>query len=335
MVTLAEVARHAGVSPSTVSYVLSGKRAISDSTRRRVERSIEELGYYLHAGARALASNRSNVIALMVPLRTDLFVPVMMEIATTIATTARGFGHDVLLMTADEGPAGVRRVAGSGLADVMILMDIELDDKRLPALRDTGTDAVLIGVPADPTGLTCVDLDFAAAGARCADHLADLGHREVALIGPANAVYQRHTGFAERTLAGFGDTARERGLRFVHRPCEGNYQAAAATLARVFEERPDTTGLVVQNEAVLAHLLGLLRHGGRAVPEDVSVLAICPDQVAEQTFPHLTAVSVPAPEMGRRAVELAMSIVEGRPAEPVTLLPPHLVARQSSGPAPG
>jgi DNA-binding LacI/PurR family transcriptional regulator len=334
MVTLAEVARHAGVSPSTVSYVLSGKRAISDSTRRRVEDSISELGYYLHAGARALASNRSNVIALMVPLRTDLYVPVMMEIATTIATTARGFGHDVLLMTADEGAAGVRRVAGSGLADVMILMDIELDDQRLPVLRDTGTEAVLIGVPADPAGLTCVDLDFAAAGASCADHLAGLGHREVALIGPASGVYQRHTGFAERTLAGFGGRAREHGLRFIHRPCEGSYQATAAMVARVFEERPDTTGIVVQNEAVLAHLLGLLRHGGRAVPEDVSVLAICPDQVAEQTFPHLTAVSVPAPEMGRRAVELAMSIVEGRPVEPVTLLPPHLAVRQSSGPAP-
>jgi DNA-binding LacI/PurR family transcriptional regulator len=62
MVTLAEVARHAGVSASTVSYVLSGKRSISDTTRRRVQQSIQELGYHPHAGARALASSRSNII---------------------------------------------------------------------------------------------------------------------------------------------------------------------------------------------------------------------------------------------------------------------------------
>ncbi|CAM5545364.1 HTH-type transcriptional repressor PurR [Streptomyces antimycoticus] len=86
MVTLAEVARHAGVSASTVSYVLSGKRSISAPTRERVEHSIKELGYHPNAGARALASSRSNILALMVPLRTDMYVPVMMEIAIAVAS---------------------------------------------------------------------------------------------------------------------------------------------------------------------------------------------------------------------------------------------------------
>ena len=70
------MARHAGVSPSTVSYALSGKRPISDETRQRIERSIQELGYHPHAGARALASSRSNVLALVIPLRTGIHVPV-------------------------------------------------------------------------------------------------------------------------------------------------------------------------------------------------------------------------------------------------------------------
>lgn len=104
MVTLAEVAQHAGVSASTVSYVLSGKRSISVSTRERVELSIQQLGYHPNAGARALASSRSNIIALMVPLRTDMYVPVMMEIAIAVATTARTHGYDVLLLTGEEGP---------------------------------------------------------------------------------------------------------------------------------------------------------------------------------------------------------------------------------------
>ncbi|CAM5232556.1 HTH-type transcriptional repressor PurR [Streptomyces tendae] len=67
MVTLAEVAQRAGVSASTVSYVLSGKRSISTTTRQRVEESIRKLGYHPNAGARALASSRSNIIALMIP----------------------------------------------------------------------------------------------------------------------------------------------------------------------------------------------------------------------------------------------------------------------------
>ncbi|MFI1960627.1 LacI family DNA-binding transcriptional regulator [Streptomyces althioticus] len=334
MVTLAEVAQHAGVSASTVSYVLSGKRSISATTRQRVEHSIRELGYHPNAGARALASSRSNIIALMVPLRTDMYVPVMMEIAIAVATTARTHGYDVLLLTGEEGPDAVRRVAGSGLADGMILMDVELDDERLPLLRESAQPAVLIGLPADTTGLTCVDLDFKATGALCVEHLAGLGHRDVAVIGEAPAVYERHTGFAERTLDGLRSAARNTGLRLLHRPCEGGYDATAATVARILDERPGTTGFVVQNEAAVEPLLALLRQQGRAVPEDVSVVAVCPEQVAVQASVRLTSVSLPAQEMGRHAVEQLVAKLDGRGGDEVVLLPPALTARASSGPVP-
>ncbi|MFD7456589.1 MULTISPECIES: LacI family DNA-binding transcriptional regulator [unclassified Streptomyces] len=335
MVTLAEVAQHAGVSASTVSYVLSGKRSISATTRQRVEQSIRELGYHPNAGARALASSRSNIIALMIPLRTDMYVPVMMEIAIAVATTARTHGYDVLLLTGEEGPDAVRRVTGSGLADAMILMDVELEDERLPLLRGTSDQpSVLIGLPADTTGLTCVDLDFAATGALCVEHLASLGHRDIAVIGEAAAVYERHTGFAERTLDGLRARARELGLRVLHRPCEGGYDAMAATLARIFDERPATTGFVVQNEAAVEPLLALLRQQGRAVPEDVSVVAVCPEQVAVQASVRLTSVAIPAQEMGRRAVEHLVAKLDGRGGDRVVLLPPELTIRASTGPAP-
>ena len=334
MVTIAEVARHAGVSPSTVSYVLSRKRSISDDTRRKVEAAIEKLGYHPHAGARALASNRSNIVALMVPLRSDMYVPVIMEIAMAVTTEAREFGHDVLLLTKDEGVGGVRRISGSGLADAVILMDVELDDDRIPVLRETGTPAVLIGLPQNTAGLTCVDLDFDATGARCVDHLADLGHRDIALIGESEAVYRRNTGFAARTLAGFQRRAAERGLRAVHRTCEGSYESTAGVLARILEERPSTTGFVVQNEAAIGPLLSLLRLSGRTVPEDSSVVAICPDQVALQSSPRLTSVSIPAEEMGRHAVRQAMTQLEGVRHPSLTLLPPRLTVRESSAAPP-
>jgi DNA-binding LacI/PurR family transcriptional regulator len=339
MVTIADVARHAGVSSSTVSYVLSGKRAISEETRQRVQSSVRELGYHPNAGARALAARRSHIVALMVPLRTDVYVPVMMEIAISVTMAARQHGYDVLLITNDEGPDGVRRIAGSGLADGLIMMDVELDDERIPVLRSLGTQAALIGLADDARGLSCVDHDFVTAGALCADHLADLGHREVAFIGYGSGVYHRHAGYAERTLTGFRGRAEQRGLRFLHRSCEGTYESTAGTLARILDDRPGTTGFVVQNEGAIGPLLTLLRSSGRTVPEDVSVIALCQDQLAEQFAPRLTAVTGSAQELGRVAVEQIMRRLTAagagdRPADDRVLLTPVLTVRDSTGPAP-
>lgn len=333
MATLADVARHAGVAASTVSYVLSGKRTVSEETKRRVERSIQLLSYHPHAGARALASSRTNVLALVVPLRGDLYVPVMMDIAIGVATAARTFGHDVLLLTNDEGPDGIKRVTSSARADAVILTDIGMQDERIAMIRQMGVDAVLIGVPADPAGLDCVDLDFAEAGRLCVEHLARSGHREIAFIGEAEGVYRRHIGFAERTLSGIWAAAAAQGVDLMHLPCEGSYEAAAGVLARVLEDRPRTTGLIVQNEAIIPPLMSLLRTAGRAVPEDVSIVALCPDQLAEQTAPRLSSVNIPAAELGTRAVELLMRRMSDGAPGGVVLIPPVLTVRGSSAAA--
>lgn len=331
MATLADVARHAGVAASTVSYVLSGKRPVAEETRRRVMDSIELLNYHPHAGARALASSRSNVLAMFVPLHPGQYVPVMMEIAIGVTTAARGYGYDVLLLTNEEGTAGIKRILSSAKADAVILTDVTMDDDRIPELRAARVPATLIGVPADPATLDCVDLDFAEAGRECVEHLAGLGHREIAFIGEAEVVYQRRVGFAERTLAGVRAGAAAAGVRLVHRPCESRYEAAAGVLARVLEERPRTTGLIVQNEAVVPPLLSLLRTAGRAIPEDVSIVALCPDQIAEQTSPRLTSVTMPAHELGVRAVDALMRrLADGSGSGKVELLPPVLTVRGST-----
>uniref|UniRef100_A0AAU2VES7 LacI family transcriptional regulator n=1 Tax=Streptomyces sp. NBC_00003 TaxID=2903608 RepID=A0AAU2VES7_9ACTN len=339
MVTLADVARHAGVSSSTVSYALSGKRPISDETRVRIEQAITDLGYHPNAGARALAGKRSHIIALVVPLHPEVHVPTMMEIAIAATVAAREHGYDVLLLTNDEGPEGVRRVAATGLADGVILMDVRLDDDRIPFLRAQGIPAALIGLPDAPAGLSCVDHDFATAGALCADHLADLGHRDVAFIGYSSGVYRRHAGYAERTLNGFRGRAERRGLRFLHRPCEGTYESTAGTLARILADRPDTTGFVVQNETAIGPLLSLLRASGRTVPEDASVIAICPDPLAEQHSPRLTSVTGPKKDLGQVAVDQVMariaSAADGEePQDQLLLTQPELMVRESTAPAP-
>lgn len=327
---IGDVARHAGVAPSTVSYVLSGKRAISEQTRERVLSSIAALGYHPHASARALASNRSNVVALVIPLRSGIHVPVIMQFAVSVVTTARGYDHDVLLLTQDEGVAGLQRVAGTSLVDAIIVMDVELHDPRVPVLRTLHRPTVLIGFPAEAEGLTCIDLDFTAAGAACVEHLAGLGHREVALVGSPSAVYERETGFASRTSAGFTQAAADRGIAATVHPCEATREAARELAAGLLREHPRVTAVVVHNEPVVEPLLAAFRDAGRSVPEDLSVVAICPDELAEHTRPALTSVAIPAEDIGRQAIDLLMAKLDGTPVPDATLLRPRLTSRAST-----
>ncbi|GHC96151.1 LacI family transcriptional regulator [Nocardiopsis terrae] len=321
---ISDVARHAGVSPSTVSYVLSGKRSISESTTRRVRESIEALGYQPHAGARSLASRRTSVIALVVPLRDDVHVPVAMRFAVSVVTAARTHDHDVLLLTQGEGPDGLRRVAGSAMVDGVIVMDVEADDARVPVLRSLGLPSVLIGVPEDTEALTCIDLDFSAAGALCVDHLADLGHTDVAFVGQPPSVYERRTGFAERTLAGFEAAVARRGLRATSHPCTP--ESARHVADALQRERPDLTGVIVHNEPSVGPLLDAFAEHGRSAPE-LSALVIGPSPLVPQP---LTSVDLPAEELGGRAVRLLVDKIDGLGEPGVTLLEPGLTDRGST-----
>lgn len=330
MVKISDVARDAGVSPSTVSYVLSGKRRISEETRRRVLASIEVLGYRPHAGARALASSRSNVVALVLPLHSGIHVPIVMRIATAIVTEARSYDHDVLLLTQDEGVAGLHRVAGGAMVDAIIVMDVSARDARLPVLRALAQPSVLIGVPADTSGLACVDFDFAGAARGAVAHLAGLGHREVALIGPPPEVFARGTAFAPRTVSGFEDGVADAGLDGVVRSCDPAPESVRGLVGALLAERPVLTGLVVHNESAIPSLLDALATSGRRVPDDIAVVAICPDELAERTTPALTSVDIPADGIGALAVELLMDKLDDRPVPETTLLEPHVTRRAST-----
>ncbi|MEU3335283.1 LacI family DNA-binding transcriptional regulator [Streptomyces sp. NPDC002144] len=332
MVKITDVARHAGVSPSTVSYALSGKRPISEETRQRVEAAIRELGYRPHAGARALASSRSNVLALVVPLRAGIHVPVVMQFAVSVVTTARRYDHDVLLLTQEEGEDGLRRVADTALVDALIVMDVQLHDPRLPLLRSLERPSVMIGFPAEADGLTCIDLDFKAAGEACVEHLARLGHRVVALVGSPPEVYVRQTAFAQRVVQGFTAAADRGGLSSSVHPCEATPSGARLVAEQLLREQPALTGVVVHNEPILEPLIDAFEQLGLRVPGDLSVTAICPDELAESVRVPVTSVALPSAEVGERAVHLLMKKLGGSAVPEATLLPPRMTERASTAP---
>src|SRR3954466_15858195 len=215
--TSKDVARIAGVSQSTVSYVMTGKRPISERTPQRVPAAMEELTYEPNAGARALAGRRTPVVGLLVPFQPRAgpagLLPFLathrppragtaglLPFIETIAACARANDHEVLLVTADEGSAGLRRLAGRALCDAIIMMDIQEQDERVPVAASLPIPVVLVGVPDDPADLYCVDLDFAAAARLAVDELADTRHDEAIVLGYPAGMMERGVNFVGRFL---------------------------------------------------------------------------------------------------------------------------------------
>ncbi|MFD5336201.1 LacI family DNA-binding transcriptional regulator [Streptomyces hawaiiensis] len=330
MVKITDVARRAGVSPSTVSYALSGKRPISDETRRRVEAAARDLGYRPHSGARALAYGEPNVLALAAPLRAGVHVPVVMRLAVSVVTTARAHDHDVLLLTQEEAGEGLSRALGTASVDGLLLTDVELHDPRLPRLRSLDRPSVLIGVPANPHGLTCVDLDFQAAGEACVNHLAERGHRTVALVGSPPEVYLRETAYAHHLMRGFTTAAGHHGLTTSVQPGDPDPATAPRLAERLLREHPALTAVVIHNEPLLEPLIQAFRGLDLRIPDDLSVIALCPDDLATTACGPVTSVTLPAAELGSRAVELLMRKLHGTPVPRTTLLPPRLTERATT-----
>ncbi|HCX85809.1 MAG TPA: LacI family transcriptional regulator [Micrococcales bacterium] len=328
MATIDDVAQQAGVSRSTVSYALSGKRPISSDTRRRIERAIESLDYRPHAGARALASSRTGVVGLMAPLRTGVDVNVIMQFVAGVVSAATAASHDVLMVTQEEGV--LERVAGTSMVDALVVMDIESDDRRIPVLAGLRQPAVLIGLPADPQGLSCVDLDFFQTGGLAARHLLDLGHRRLALIGSPIEVVNRHTSYAERMTRGFVGACEAAGGSYLVIPTAATVAGAQESVRFLMTMAPDVTAVVVHNEMALPHVIAALRTYGKEVPGDVSLVAVCPETTAVAQSPQITSVDIPTEAIGRAAVEMALGQLDHAAPSQIRLLSPTLSDRSST-----
>lgn len=330
--TSKDVARIAGVSQSTVSYVMTGKRPISERTRRRVLDAMAELTYEPHSGARALAGRRTQVVGLVVPFGAGGETFGLLPFIETIASSARAHDHEVLLVTADEGSAGLRRLAGRALCDAIIMMDIEEQDDRVPVAAALSVPVVLIGVPADPAGLHCVDLDFEAAARMAVDELADTGHDEIVVVGYTASEMERGLNFVGRVLRSVRRQAQVRGVPLmVIEPVERGREAAATAADQLLARRTGgRLGVVVPHNNTVGPLLHALRKRDVVPGRDLSLIGLSPDREAEQSDPPYTNVSEEPRDVSRRAMETLFWLLDpgSGPAPPaIDLVAPRLTRR--------
>jgi DNA-binding LacI/PurR family transcriptional regulator len=331
MARIEDVAKRAGVSASTVSYVLSGRRSISEPTRQRVHEAITALNYRPHAGARALASHRTNVIGLFAPLRPDVDVSVIMQFVAGVVTRARSHEHDVLVLTADDAD-GVERVA-AGLVDALIVMDVESSDRRLPAMSRMAQPCILIGVPDDAHGLACVDFDFEQAGRLAIRHLAGQGGRRAALVGSPAAVLERHTSYADRMVRGVVEEGARLGLTVVARSSEASFAAGLEQMTALLADEPELDSVVVHNEAATDGVLTALARAGRRIGVDTHVVVVGPREMVARHGVSVATIDIPGRQIGSTAVDMAMTALGSSDHQTeMRLIAPRL---ETDGPVPG
>ena len=334
MPTSRDVARVAGVSQSTVSYVMSGRRPISEAVRKRVEAAIEELTYQPNAGARALASQRTQVIGLVVPFGPATHTSGLLPFIETITSGARERDFDVLLVTADEGPSALTRLEGRRLCDAIVLMEIEARDPRIAVASGLRVPVVLIGVPEDPAGLPCVDVSFEEAARLAVEDLARSGHERIVLLGHSAEAIERDINYVRRFDVAARAAARDLGVAIdVVEPVEITRDGVRDALDRARVGDGSRLGLVVAASAAVHLVLHALGERGVVPGRDASVIAVCTDAAAADAQPPVTNISLEPRDVSRRAVQTLFRMLEPDPgAEPpgTELASPRLTRRDTS-----
>ncbi|MER6065506.1 LacI family DNA-binding transcriptional regulator [Streptomyces sp. NPDC001792] len=308
MATIKDVAERAGVAPSTVSYVLSGSRKISEETRRAVQAAIEELGYHPRASARTLRSARTRVLALAVPRVPGEYRAIDGRFAVDVTDAARGHDYDVLLITDEDGVGGLRRVARSGLADAAVLMAVEERDPRIEVLHELGFPAALLGHDGH-AGLPWTDLDWEAAVALALRETAAAGHRRIVFLSSAEHEIAARRGYALQGLDGARRAARETGAEVRLVSSHRDPDVLARRLREALTTDPAPTALVVQHLILLPYLLDAVASAGRRIPEDLCVVLVgsLPDELGIR---HLPRIDLPVAEMSAAVARLAIEAAE-------------------------
>ncbi len=314
--TSRDVAEQAGVSRTTVSFVLNDVRHanISDDTRQRVRRAAAELGYVPHAAARALAGGKSGTLGLLVrPLKMLPVDAFLHQLLHSLMEVCLERGYRLLVETASSSspPETYVQMVRAKQIDGLVVLGVYEEDPGLTALIESGYPVVLVGHHPSPESLMVSSADEDGI-ARSTAHLIGLGHRRLAFIH----------------YAPLGDLGEELRLRGFARALEradipylpglvmgGDFSAASGyeAMRRILAAGQPPTALVAGNDTIAIGAMAAIREAGYCIPGDIAVVGYDDIPTARFAAPPLTTMRVPAHAMGRACGEMAIAMIRGEP----------------------
>ena len=333
-VSMRDVAARAGVSPRTVSNVVSGYVHVSDDTRRRVQSAIEELRYRPNVSAQSLRQGRTGIIALAVP---EIAAPYFAELADLVQQAASSRG--VTLLVEQTGASREREnlvLEGyhSNLIDGLVLSPMALTALDLQA-RAPEIPTVLLGERIGAAGgLLHVTMDNVAAAREATTHLLSLGRRRIAAVGADLSV--DNLGPALRRLAGYRDALAQAGLSVAAElevTTDGwSHRSGYAAVDALLTSGTPVDAMFCCNDVLAMSAIRAVQAHGLRVPEDIAVVGW--DDIAEAAYvtPALTTVRPDKAAIAQTAVDRLLALVAG--GEPVggqVTCGYELVVRESCG----
>ena len=330
--TSADVAARAGVSRTTVSFVLNARTdaGIPPGTWRRIEEAARELGYHPHGAARALAGGTSHTIGLVLRQSAEQVTAdaLLAETLWGLAAEVRTAGYRVLLEPLSPDGGRYSDLLLSQRADGLIVSGPRVDDDELASLVADGFPIILQGWLPDVPAAS-VDIDNRASARVAVEHLVALGHRRIGCITNAPLAY---TAASER-VAGYREALAAAGIGLDDgRIAEGAFDAASghAAMTRLLAAPGPVTAVFVASDVVAFGALRALREAHRRVPGDVSVVGFDDIPLARHFDPPLTTIRLPANALGAAAGRALVDRLAGRPTSERTLLPTELIVREST-----
>jgi DNA-binding LacI/PurR family transcriptional regulator len=332
--TLADVAKLAGVSPSTVSRVVNNNIPVSPELREVVERAIVRLGYVPNLAARSLAARRSNSIGVVVAETANLWLvdPFITHLLSGIAAGLLETDNQLVLIMAptQRNESQVQWLLQRGHVAGVILIGSHSGDKLPEELVKRGVPLVLSGRPAADIEVGYVDADHRNGARMAVSHLAAGGRRRIATIhGTLDMPSSRDK------LDGYRDGLLAAGLDYDSTlEAAGNYSPTLAgdAMQALLRRHPNIDGVFAASDTMAAAAFGVISEAGLRIPDDIAIVGYDGTPVAMTTRPMLTTVRQPMEAMGREMARLLLRRVE-HPDEPPShvIFGTELIVRESSG----
>lgn len=275
MAGIKDVAALAGVSISTVSYVMTGKRPIGANTRRRVLQAARELGYLAKNGGPAPLSGETHFVALSSPVHDFTDYTNYCAYFLNFLKAARQLGYETLLLTEETGDEQLRSIIDTGMVDGVALMDVTMNDPRIELAQFSSIPLISIGHPMNEINVPCIDTDFIEMGEMIVQTLCCNGHRRILFAGGKEIDYERNGGanYLIRLRASMHAAAARHKIHIDEEfTDEDDFDAAENLLERFISS--ENTAIVTQGGPLfLNNLVAAARQRGMKIPQDLSLIS--------------------------------------------------------------